>query len=382
MTALALAFPARAHRIARMSGLRSYGDTLRRRVPHILVLAFLVSAMDLMRAFPLLLDVQGRALEAVGSVSLISLFHCGATIAAITAAERTRFADGHRGLALVIAVALSAPVATALGVAAILALGHIGWSAMGAEDGSSLFLYNLWYNLVVGFLAAAYFTIWERASLSARRLRQAEIERQGAQQRVVESRLNVMKARVDPAFLFRMIGEVQALYRRDVDAAEGRLEDLIEYLRAALPQMRSGATSLGDEVRLAATYVRLHEDAFGGRLACRFDVDPSLDGAQFPPMALLPLVDDALRRAQADTPRRLALRVAATPRDVGLAVRVEDDCRTARLSTGDQPALVEHERAFRQFFGDGARIRRSARSDRGTTVELEVDHAIATRADR
>jgi LytS/YehU family sensor histidine kinase len=178
-----------------------------------------------------------------------------------------------------------------------------------------------------------------------------------------------MKARVDPDFLFRMIGDVQRLYRTNVDAAEQRLEDFIEYLRAALPRARGGATTLGEEVRLASAYVRLHEEAFDGRLDADFEVDESLADAQFPPMALLPLVDDALRRAKGG----LVLRTTARRSGDGLEVVVTDDGGNA----AETPALASHERAFVQFFGEGARVVR-----RPGCVKLEIDHAIPARAHR
>ena len=373
-----------APRIARMSDPSGFLPALRRRVPHIFVLAFTLTAMDFLRAFPLLLETQGAGyvMGAVSSIAVQNIVGCALVIAAITFAERTAFAMTHRALALVLAVVVAAPVATAVGAAPSITGENAGWIKIASTDWAALYLYLLWYNLVVGLLAAAYFTIWERAHRSAIQLRAAEIERQGIEQRTVESRLNVMKARVDPEFLFRMIGDVQRLYRGDTDAAEQRLEDLIEYLRAALPQMRGGATTLGEEVRLATAYLRLHEDGFEGRLQAAFDVDPSLDDAQFPPMALLPLVDDALQRA-AGLPRpRLALRVAAGDVDGRLAVAVEDDCERARHTTDGEPALVGHEHAFTQFFGAGARIRRTHLTGGGTRVLLEIDHAIATRPDR
>jgi sensor histidine kinase YesM len=360
-----------------------YLDTLRRRVPHIMVLAATLAAMDMMRAFPLLAENQdlASALREMLGLLVQSLASTAVLVAAITYAERTALAQRRRGLALGICVLVAAPLATAIGAWLSIATASIGWLTLTLQDSFALYLYLLWYSLVVGLLAAAYFTMWERAHESKTRLRAAEIERQGIEQRVVESRLNVLKARVDPEFLFRMIGDVQRLYRSDVDAAEERLEDLIAYLRAALPQMRGGATTLGEEVRLAEAYVRLHEEGFEGRLQAAFDVDEPFDEAQFPPMALLPLVDDALRRASAASRPSLFLRVAASHGGGGLVVTVDDNCRNRRLEAQGNPALVGHERAFTQFFGEGARIRRETAGP-GTRVLLEIDYATPARAPR
>jgi len=369
MTALALcAWP--VMRISNMARFPGFAAALGRRVPVILVLGFTLATMDLLRVFPLYAEAQAATIASGVLVVLVQyMATCLLLVAAITWAERSDFAASHRIAALGLAVIITAPLATGLG-AGLSRLGEgFGWMVMASPNWSALYLYLLWYSLLVGTLAAAYFTTWDRARQSAADLRRAQIERQGMKQRMVESRLNVMKARVDPDFLFRMIGDVQRLYRTDIDAAEQRLEDFIQYLRAALPQMRSGATTLGEELHLAQAYVRLHEEAFEGRLDATFDVEEALADAQFPPMALLPLVDDALRRAC----RSLVLAVTARGTVEGLTVTVADDAG----HEAQTPALASHERAFVQFFGEGARVIR-----RPGEVQLVIDHAIATRAHR
>jgi hypothetical protein len=341
------------------------------RAPVILVLALAIASMDLLRVWPLFMEVPGAlvVLTGVFAVTSQSLMECMLVVAAITLAEQTRFGARHRVAASVLAVLVAAPFATALGTWLTSQRAGLDWVMRNETGLLSLYLYIMWYALMTGLLAAAYFITQERAQRSASDLRQAQLERQGLKQRMVESRLNVMKARVDPDFLFRMIGDVQRLYRSNVDAAEERLEDFIEYLRAALPRARGGATTLGEEVRLASAYVRLHDEAFAGRLDATFDVDESLDDAQFPPMALLPLVDDALRRAKGS----LVLRTTARRKGEGLEVEVTDDLGAA----AETPALASHERAFVQFFGEGARVIREP-----GRVRLEIDHAIPTRAHR
>lgn len=341
------------------------------RAPVILVLALAIASMDLLRAWPLFMERHNGLMVAAGvfAVSSQSLMECLLIVAAITLAEQTRFGTSHRVAASVLAVLVAAPFATALGTWLTSQRAGLDWIMRNETGLLSLYLYIMWYALMTGLLAAAYFITWERAKQTASDLRQAQLDRQGLKQRMVESRLNVMKARVDPDFLFRMIGDVQRLYRSDVDAAEQRLEDFIEYLRAALPRARGGATTLGEEVRLATAYVRLHEESFDGRLDAIFDVDESLAEAQFPPMALLPLVDDALRRARGS----LILRTTARASGEGLTVEVTDDCGNA----AETPALASHERAFVQFFGQGARVTRGP-----GRVRLEIDHAIPARAHR
>jgi hypothetical protein len=368
--------------IAFVNAPASFVATLRARTPHVLVLTLATWATDILQMLPLLLEQAPDigVLGIVGTTLVQTLVRSFIVVAGITGAERTAFARSRRGLALTLAVVLISPVAAASSTP-LRAAAFGGWNYFEA-DFMALFFHVLWTTFLTGLLAAAYFTFWERAQQSTALLRTAELERQGIEQRVIESQLNVMKARVDPDFLFRSIAEIGRLYRADIDAAERRLEGLIDYLHAALPRMRGGASTLGDEVHLATAYLRLHEDAFAGRLEATFEVDDEVREAQFPPMALLPLVDDALRRAASLALPRLALVVRATQGGGRLAVEVEDDCSITRTDAAGAPALIAQARAFAEFFGHGASVRRGPGAGSGTRVTLEVEHATGPRAYR
>jgi LytS/YehU family sensor histidine kinase len=87
------------------------------------------------------------------------------------------------------------------------------------------------------------------------------------------------------------------------------LDDLIVYLRAALPQMRSNTSTLGREVALAQAFLNVTPAGRGGTLACLNRIPPGLDDLPFPPMVLLPLV-----HAAADAgARRLGLDASVSP---------------------------------------------------------------------
>ena len=68
------------------------------------------------------------------------------------------------------------------------------------------------------------------------------------------------------------------------------LDQLIVYLRAALPQMRSSTSTLGQEVRLARAYLAIERIRLQGSLEIGFAVPAHLTAVAFPPMVLLPAI--------------------------------------------------------------------------------------------
>jgi len=126
------------------------------------------------------------------------------------------------------------------------------------------------------------------------RLQTAERDRIRASRAAVESRLQAMQARVEPQFLFNTLAQVERLYQLDSPVAPQMFDDLIAYLRAAMPLMRDTSSTVAQEVALARAYLDIVRIRLGNRLQVSIDVPPEAGGARMPPMILLPLVDHAV----------------------------------------------------------------------------------------
>src|SRR5207244_943800 len=85
------------------------------------------------------------------------------------------------------------------------------------------------------------------ARLAVQRMRSAELARAAARRRTIESRLQAMQARVEPQFLFNTLARVRDLGDLDAEAGHRMLDELISYLRAALPHLRESTSTLGRE---------------------------------------------------------------------------------------------------------------------------------------
>jgi hypothetical protein len=356
---------------------------LLRRMPHALLIGFAMALMDITRTYPAVREANGAAswpwFIDVGFTAAVQMV---LMVMAITATENSKLAERHRMLAVALAVVAMALVSSAFRSAFSYVFTAKGWVGGMPGEWTALFFYQVWVACAVGGLAGVYFSQWEKGEQSARRLRDAELERQASERRMVESRLSVIKARVEPEFLFNSIAAVQRLYRDNVDAAERRVDDLIVYLRAALPQVRGDDSRLGDEIHLIASYLKVSEDAFAGRLGIDFAVSESAAAASFPPTALLLLVEDALHRARRMEQPALGLAASAESRGGDLVIHVDDDCPFARLDAAAQPSLAAPEEVLHAFFGEGARVSRSGAPAGGTRVTVEIRNAIAPRAHR
>jgi LytS/YehU family sensor histidine kinase len=76
--------------------------------------------------------------------------------------------------------------------------------------------------------------------------------------------------------------------------ASKMLDDLIGYLRAAMPHMRDSSSTLAQEVELARAWLAIAGSPPDGYLNVAIDVPAGAESIRMPPMLLLPLLAGAI----------------------------------------------------------------------------------------
>jgi sensor histidine kinase YesM len=125
----------------------------------------------------------------------------------------------------------------------------------------------------------------EQAQLAAR-----------AQAQATEARLAALQSQMNPHFLFNALNTVAALVRTNGRAAEATVEHLAEVLRHTLDRTRATSGTVGEEIDYLRAYLAIEQERFGDRLrAVEFQLDQDTLQQPLPPLALQPLVENALR---------------------------------------------------------------------------------------
>lgn len=130
----------------------------------------------------------------------------------------------------------------------------------------------------------------QRAVIAESRERSESYARQ-----LAEARLMVMRAQVEPHFLFNTLAHVHALQEIDPPQASTMLERLISYLRAAMPTMRETTSTLGREIEVVRAYLDLLKIRMGERLKYTIDIPADLSSISFPPTMIATLVENAIK---------------------------------------------------------------------------------------
>ena len=233
-----------------------------------------------------------------------------------------------------------------------------------AYSAGTAHLYAFIFSLIIALLYFAHLRRSREHEQAAARLAAAQMAQRDARRRIVEARLQEMQARIDPRLLFEMLDTVRRLYERNVAQGERFLDELIAFLRAALPRLRTASSSLTREVELARAYVKLKALADAAGLAMTIDVAPDAMHARFPPGVLLPLLDTAVG---CDA---YPLRLTAT--------RAGDECRMV-LTLGAAPSKASLSRVhslLMELYGAAGKLEiESASGVINVIVKVPYEHA-------
>jgi Histidine kinase len=227
-------------------------------------------------------------------------------------------------------------------------------------------------NVVICTLATVGYYQRRRALQRAQALRTAQLARGRLARRAFEARLQAMQARVEPQFLFNTLAQVERLYEVDADRADRMLDDLIVYLRAALPQLRETTSSLAREFELATAYLNV----VGAGMGDRMSVDTSAldDGpyVKIPPMVILPLIEYALAHRldplQADGWIRIVARVESGK----LVLIVTDTSARSEPDNAGGPTLQGIRERLVALYGKAAGISLVADGNSGFRAVVKI----------
>jgi sensor histidine kinase YesM len=163
------------------------------------------------------------------------------------------------------------------------------------QNVQTMHLYSFTFSLTMALLYFAHLRRSRRHEEAAARLAAAQTGQREAGLRIMQSRLQALQARISPQLLFDMLDAVRRSYQVDAARAEQLLDELIGFLRAALPRLRGKTSSVPREAELARSYARLQTLAGAHEVAMTVEVSAEAAHARFPPGVLLPLLDGALR---------------------------------------------------------------------------------------
>jgi two-component system, LytTR family, sensor kinase len=122
-----------------------------------------------------------------------------------------------------------------------------------------------------------------------------EVEKVRLEASVRETESKVLRAQMNPHFMFNALNSIRALILEDPAKAQKGITQLSNILRSSLLADRRKTVALSEELRTVDDYLALEKIRYEERLIVQKNIAPDTLSIQIPPMLLQTLIENAIK---------------------------------------------------------------------------------------
>jgi len=169
---------------------------------------------------------------------------------------------------------------------------------------------------------------------------------------VHEARLQALRARIRPHFLFNTINTVLSIIRTQPKEAETALENMADLFRVAMSDMKD-LVPIQREIQLSKQYADIEQLRMGKRLNVRWQIHDLPDDVLIPPLLLQPLLENAVYHGIEPLQQGGNIDIVLRRSGDELQIKVENPCPSfaERQRMGDTTGTFELAQLAQQAMG-------------------------------
>jgi hypothetical protein len=211
------------------------------------------------------------------------------------------------------------------------------------------YLFNFMKPLAIWMLIYFFFQYSKKQLVMERENNQLE-------RAIQETEGKVLRAQMNPHFVFNALNSIRALITEDPAKAKKGINQLSKLLRSSLLTERKKTISIAEELDTILDYLNLEKIRYEERLAWKIEVPKEISQAQIPPMLLQTLVENAIKHGIAHSSKEGLIQIKGELQGnlIQLDVINPGHLKTRGESTGI--GLLNSQNRLQLLFGETAHI--------------------------
>jgi two-component system LytT family sensor kinase len=300
--------------------------------------------------------VYGSPMDIAVSDGIISMFLYGLFGISIWFPVRYMLRSNNKVLSTIINIILAGSVTIFLWLVATRVLVR----AMVPEKED----YDLFWHTVLVFRIAAgvliffvvtliYYLYLSATQLAEKASRQSQLEAQ-----VREGELKMLRAQINPHFLFNSLNSMSSLTLTDPMKARDMILKLSDFMRYSLSSRNEQPVTLQNEMESLRLYLEIEKVRFGERLIIEEEIQHECLTALLPGMLLQPLYENAVKHGVYESTDTVVIKTTAKKEEGNVVISVTNtiDPESVVTRKGAGIGLVNVRSRLELFFGEKANL--------------------------
>lgn len=169
------------------------------------------------------------------------------------------------------------------------------------SSGLVIFKNNILGQIIIGSLLYIILILIYHLMIIVSKYTEKSISEERLQNLLTETKLNALKAYINPHFLFNSLNSVNALITENPKKAREMLINLSEYFRYSLKQKDNTFVNFEDELKNALTYLEIERLRFSDRIILNMHIDEKGNNVKVPVMILQPLFENIIKHSVSES---------------------------------------------------------------------------------
>jgi len=216
-------------------------------------------------------------------------------------------------------------------------IGQLNFADYDIRDTFFRFMSTIHMNFLVYF--AMTFIIYTYYYLERNRM--SQLNHNILQKKLVDTKLLMLKAQLQPHFLFNTLNSISSLVKINTDKAQDTIVDLSEFLRELLDENNKLIT-LEKELRVLDHYLNILRIRFEEQLIITSSVDGNLVNKLVPPFIIQPLIENSVKHGLSYSHDKLK---------IDLIIKETKNSVTIKVSNNGSPLKFEQKHVLRNGIG-------------------------------
>lgn len=142
---------------------------------------------------------------------------------------------------------------------------------------------------------------------------------------VREAEINMLKAQINPHFLFNALNSISLLTKKAPEKAREMIIKLSDYLRYSLRFGHESTISFKEEIENMERYLEIEKIRFGDKLVYHKEIPPESENFPIPNMILQPLLENAIKHGVYESTEPILIEIKAEVGKNRLHISIENN---------------------------------------------------------
>ncbi len=188
-------------------------------------------------------------------------------------------------------------------------------------------------------------------------IRQAERREATSQVLAREAELQVLRAQINPHFLFNSLNSISALTTINPAAARQMTIELAQFFRLTLALSEQQKITLNEEITLCNHFLSIEKIRFGKKLNVIMTLDENSQDCLIPAMLLQPVLENAIKHGIRDLVDGGTIQIISKLRDDWLYISIENPVEAqASFAQGTGTGLKNLQARIMSLYGERSRF--------------------------